>query len=178
MVHELDDKLGDDGGISAVGILSSAKDIEVPEAYAFHSVRFRKDIGVEFIDIFRDGIRRERFSDHIFHLRQAFRVSVGRGTCSIDEAFHFGIPGGDKHVQKAADIDVIARDRIIDGAGHRTEGRLVQNIVLIFARLPTGIQIPDVPLDQGIVRIGEERCYVVAMAGSEVVQTGNDRSQL
>jgi hypothetical protein len=59
------DPLGDDGGIGAVGVLARAEDIEIAKADGFGAIAAAEDGGVKFVDVFGDGVRRERSADPI-----------------------------------------------------------------------------------------------------------------
>jgi len=95
---------GDHGGVGAFRVLAFAEYVEVAQADGGEAVGFGEYIGVEFVDVFGDGIGRQGFADHVFHLGQAGVVAVGGAAGGIDKAFDLGIAGGHQHVEKAVDI--------------------------------------------------------------------------
>ncbi len=54
---------GDHGGIGAVGVLPRAKDVEVAQADGGETVAAGKHVGIEFVDVFGDGVGAERLAD-------------------------------------------------------------------------------------------------------------------
>ena len=76
MTEQRTDETGDDCRIGPVGILSPSEDVEVAEPDAVDTVEVVKYIGVQFIDVFGDGIRRERFADLFFRFTPDSRAAL------------------------------------------------------------------------------------------------------
>src|SRR6185436_9661174 len=58
------DPPGDDGCVSACGVLAWTKDIEVAQADAFHAITLRKGQCIQLVDTLRDGIWRKAIAKH------------------------------------------------------------------------------------------------------------------
>lgn len=65
------------GCIGPIRVLPLAKDVEVTKADAVHSVLLVEYVGIEFVDVLRDRIGRERLADHVLDLRQGRMIAVG-----------------------------------------------------------------------------------------------------
>ena len=112
------DPLGDDGGIGAVGVLAWAEDIKVAQADGVKAVAAGKDVGIEFIDVLRDGVGAQGFADGVFYLGQSGVVAIGAAAGSIGETFDFGVAGCYQHVEEAADVGGVGGDGVCHAAGH------------------------------------------------------------
>ena len=113
------DPLRDNGGVSAIRVLAWAEDVEIAQADGVKTITARKHVGIQFVDVFGDRIRRQRFADLVFHFGQAGMVAIGRAGGGIDEALDLGIACGDQHVEEAADIGVIGGDGVFERARDR-----------------------------------------------------------
>ena len=70
--------LRDDGGIGAVGVLPGAKHVEITQANGVKAVAAGKHVGIQLVDIFGHGVRRERLANQVFDLWQPGVIAVGR----------------------------------------------------------------------------------------------------
>ena len=183
-VDERGGPLGNDCRVGAVRILALAEHVEIAQADGIEAVGAREDRGIQLVGVLGDGIRRQRLSDAVFHFRQAGMVTVGRARRRVGEARHFGIAGGYQHVEKAADVDFVRRDRIIHRARHRAERGLVKHMIDAFHRVRTVLQAPDIAFDEAEAAplLGrDERAHfveVVLIAGREVVQSDDGLVEL
>ena len=75
-----------DGGIGAIRVLAAAEYVEIAKTDGRESVSARKNVSVDLVDIFRDGVGGERFADAIFDLGQGLVIAIGRGGGRIDES--------------------------------------------------------------------------------------------
>jgi len=55
-MQEIGHPYGNHGGIRPVWTLPFAKNIEIPQSYAAHSISLAEDFGIQFIDTFGDGV--------------------------------------------------------------------------------------------------------------------------
>lgn len=139
---------GDDGGIGARGILARAEDVEIAQADAAQAVGAGEDVGVEFVDVFGDGVRRERFADDVFLLGQAGVIAVGGTAGGVNKAGDALVAGGDQHVQKAVDVGGVGGQRVFDRAWHGAEGGLVEDVGDAGAGAAAVVGVADVALDE------------------------------
>ena len=77
MRHEFLDKQRYDCGICAVGILTAPEDIKISQADVFSTVCAGKDVGIKFVDIFRNCLWRKRFANDILYFWQRRAVAIG-----------------------------------------------------------------------------------------------------
>lgn len=81
----------DHGGVRTVGILARTEHIEITQAHTAKAISTREHIAVQFIDEFRDGIRRQGFADLVLLLRQVGMIAIRRTGRCIDERLHLRI---------------------------------------------------------------------------------------
>ena len=67
-------------------------------------------------------------------------------------------------------VDGVGGDGIVYGAGHRAQGRLVQDVLNAIARLAAIVQVADVANDELKVRMGEHMRQVPGLAGGKVIE--------
>eukprot|EP01022_Parablepharisma_sp_SALTPOND_P004211 TRINITY_DN118_c1_g1_i1.p1 TRINITY_DN118_c1_g1~~TRINITY_DN118_c1_g1_i1.p1 ORF type:complete len:1598 (-),score=548.50 TRINITY_DN118_c1_g1_i1:18136-22929(-) len=171
--------LRDHGSVGAVRILAAAEHIEVAQADALQAIAAAEDVGVQLVDVLGHRVGRERLADHVFHLGQARMVAVGRAGSGVDETCHLRVAGGDQHVEEAVDVVQVGAQRILDGARHRTQRRLVQHVVRTGAGTRAVIVVADVTFDEAevgpgrLADLGPDFVQVGLAAGAEVVQAGH-----
>ena len=116
-------------------------------------------------------------ADFVLDLGQIWRIAIGGGGGGVDKTFHAFVAGGYQHVQKARDVAAVRKQRVVDGAGHGTQGGLVQHMVDALADLAAGIQITDVAFHKGEATPGfrphqvAHHIQIFLVAGEKVVQT-------
>ncbi len=175
---------GNHGGVGAIGILTFAEHVEVAQADGVEVVGAGEDVGVEFVDVFGDGIGRQGFSDTVFDLGQARVVAVGGAGGGVGEALDPFVFCCHQHVQEPVDVGLIGGDGIIDGPGHGTQGRLVEDVVGAGDGFFTVFQVADVAFDEGETSplVGGDGLLdfvqVVLVAGGKVVQADDGLVQL
>ena len=103
---------GDDGGVGAVRVLAGAEHVEVAQADGVEAVAAGKDVGIQLVDVFGHSVGAQGFADVFFHLGQRGVVAVGAAAGGVGEALHFGVAGGDQHVQKTADVGFVGGDGV------------------------------------------------------------------
>jgi len=168
--------LGHHGGIGAVGILPRAEDVEVAQADGGEAVAASKYVGIEFVDVFGDGVGAERLADGVFDLGQAGVIAIGAAAGGVGEALDAGVARGDQHVQEAGDVGGVGGDGVFEAARHAAERGLVQHVVHALAGALAVGQSADVALDEAEARPlrgRDEALYfiqVALMASGEVVQ--------
>ena len=173
--HELLYKERNDGGVCPVGVLTAAEDVEVPQADILRPVGAREDIRVELVHVFGYGIGREGPADDILHLGQGPAVTVCGAAGSEDETPDTSVSRRDKHVEKAADIHGIGGYGVLDGARHRAEGGLVEDVFHAVDRLPAVLHVADVSYQEtetsGV--FFKQRQDVLNMSRREVVEAAH-----
>ena len=103
---------GNDGGIGTVGVLARAKYIEVAQAHGVEAVAAGKHLGIQFVDVFGNGVRAKGLADGIFHLGQRGMVAIGGTAGGVGKAFHLGVAGSHQHVQETGDVGAVGGDRV------------------------------------------------------------------
>ena len=183
---------GDDGGVGTVRVLAGAKHVEVAQADGVEAVAAGKDVGIQLVDVFGDGVGAQRFADVVFDLGQRGVVAVGAAAGGVGEALHLGVAGGHEHVEEAGDVGVVGGDGVGQAAGHAAQGGLVQDVVngvvdrwqaSSYKRARHGcsavFQLADVALDEvevGPLGGGDQALHfvqVALVAGGEVVQANH-----
>ncbi|MNL21131.1 hypothetical protein D3C87_1424060 [compost metagenome] len=107
------------GSISAIWILTLAKDVKIAKPNGIETVCTGKNLSIQFVYILRDRIRGKRFTNHTFNLRKPGMVPIGRTGRGISKTFYFRILCRNQHVQKTVDIGAVRCNRVIDGARDR-----------------------------------------------------------
>lgn len=179
---------GDDGGIGALGVLAGAEHVEVAQANGVEAVAAGKHVGIQFVDVFGDGVGAEGFANDVFHLGQAGVVAIGAAAGGVGEAFDtapcIGIARGHEHVQKPGDVGGVGGDGVFDAAGHTAQCGLVQHVVHTLASALAVGQLADVALDEaevGPLGGGDKGLHfieVALVAGGKVVQAHHALIQL
>ena len=175
---------GNDRGVGPVRVLAAAVDIEIAQADARKAVGTGEDVGIEFVHVLGHGVGRQGGADGIFVLGQLRMIAIGRTGGGVDEPGHIRVPGRDQHVHKAVDIALVGPDGILNGARHRAQRGLVQDIVHALTGLAAGCQIPDIALEEGeIVPLGcgdagMDVVQIVLVAGGKIVQADDPLVQL
>jgi len=175
---------GDDRGVGAIGILTFAEHVEVAQADGVEIVGAGKHVGVEFVDVFGDGIRGQRLADAVFDLGQARVIAVGGAGSGVGEALYPFILGCHQHVQEPVDVGLIGGDGVVDGTRDRAQRRLVEDVVCTGDGFFAVFQVADVAFDKGEVGplVGADFALyfvqVVLVAGGEVVQADDGLVQL
>lgn len=172
VAHELFHEQRDDGGVGAVGILPAAEDVEIAQPDGFHPVDVGEDVGIEFVDVFGDGVGRQRFTDAVFHFGKGGAVAIGGRAGGVDETFRAGIATGNQHVEESRDVHLVGGEGIVDGAGHRAEGRFVKHVFGTFYCFAAIVQFADIAHDKRqSVAVGfDQRQQVFDFSRGEVVQ--------
>ena len=170
VLHQLADKLGNHGRVGPVGVLPPTKYIEVPQSDEIEAVGFLKHIGVQFVDVLRNRVGRERLSDNVLSFGHGGRVAVSGATAGEDKALYLSILGGYQHIQEAADVDRICSNRVGDGTRHRTQSRLMQHIIRPSHCFVAIGQFPDVAFDQSKIGVCQEWLDVASFARGKIIQ--------
>ena len=76
------------GGVSTVGVLPLAEDIEVAQADGVEVVGAGEYVRVEFVDVFGNRIRRQRLANAVFDFGQARVVAVGGAGGGVGKALY------------------------------------------------------------------------------------------
>lgn len=132
-----------------MGVLPTTEHVEIAQAYVFEPfVGAGEHVGIKFIHIFGYRIRRKRFADHILHFGKTLRIAVGRRRGRKYEPAHSGVAGGNEHVQKAADVDFVRGDGVLDRTGNRSQSRFMQYVFDPVHGLTAILKLADVADDQ------------------------------
>jgi hypothetical protein len=92
--------------------------------------------------------------------------------------------GSREHIQKSGDIGTIGRNRVFDGAGHRSEGGLVQDEVNAVTGFPARLKVAYVAFDKGeALPLGGRNkrldfIQIVLMTSGEIVQADDGLVEL
>lgn len=117
-LRQCGEPLGDHRRVRAVRVLTLAEHVEVAQADGLEAITARENLGVEFIDILRHGVGRERLADAVFLFGQVGLVAVGGARSRIDKALYSAVTGRYEHVEEPVDVAAVGHDRVFDGAGH------------------------------------------------------------
>lgn len=175
VLHELLHEQGNHGGISSVGVLAAAEDVEVAQADVLELVCAGEDVGIELVDVLGYGIGRQWLADYVLDLRQGLGVAVGARRGGEDEALYAGVARGDNHVEETADVDVVGRDGVLYRAGHGAQGCLVHHVVDAvdgLAAVPEIADIADLELELPGIFL-DKRNEIIHVPGGEIVQTAD-----
>lgn len=63
--------------VGSIRVLPLAKHVEVTQTNTAHSIMLVEDLCIEFVDVFRNRIGRERLADHVLDLREGRMIAVG-----------------------------------------------------------------------------------------------------
>ena len=129
------------GGVSALGILARAEDVEEADGGRLKAALAVEEVEVVFAVELGDRIRALRLGQHAFELRHRRVVAVDRGGGSEDQLLHAGRGGGFEHVEQAVDVEVHAFAGLGHRLGHADQGGEVENVVDAFDRLRHGFAI-------------------------------------
>ena len=159
--------------ISPIGILAAAENIKITESDGLHAVKVREHVGIQFIDEFRNGIRRKRTTNVMLHFGQFLAIAVCGRARRIDKSLHPFVPGGDEHVQETIDIGAVCRNRIVDAARDTPQCSLLQYGRTTFNGLPASRQISDIAFDKMEINAFKQRFDITHEPSGQVVQTSH-----
>ncbi|MNL22430.1 hypothetical protein D3C87_1437790 [compost metagenome] len=183
--------LGNNCCIGAIWILTLAEHVEVTKTNGFETVGAGKDLSVQLIYIFRDGIRRKRLSDNPLDFRQSRVIAIGRAGGCVSKTLDLRVFRRDQHIQKAINIGAVRGNGIIDGTRDGPKRRLMQNVVhrnisgRIKSHRPSAVfNISDIPGHQHKSRPLLRAHYrlhlveITLMPGRKVIEPNNPLIQL
>nr|GEU28556.1 hypothetical protein [Tanacetum cinerariifolium] len=170
------DPLRDHCRVRAARVLPGTEHIEIPQADGLGAIAAGVHGRIQFVDMLAHGVRRQRPADMGLLLGQGGMIAVRGARGGIHEAPHAGQPRGVQHIEKAAHVDVVREQRIVDRPGNRAQGRLVQDEVGAGAGAAANHGVADIAFDQLEIAPdgGADRrphlLQVVPVAGQEIVE--------
>src|SRR6056297_1021290 len=90
--------LRDHRSVSTVGVLPAAKHVEIAQPRRAEAIRSLKNIRVKFVDVFRDGIGRQRIAYPFFNLWQRLMIAIGGRRSGVNETRDIRIACRDQNI--------------------------------------------------------------------------------
>ena len=104
-IHQLLNKLRNNGSIHAIRILTASKHIKITHSVGIQSIQYLIHSSVLLIHTLCQGIRRKKLSFMSFLFGENRMISVNRRAGGINKFLHSVLSGGFHHVQGSADVD-------------------------------------------------------------------------
>ena len=112
-------------GVGAGGVLPRPVHVEIPQAHGLQAIHAGEDIAIVFAHQFLQRVRRLRLRRHGFDLGKHQRVPVRRRGSRVNHSARLPLVRGAQHVVSAVDIHFMRGHRLVDGARHGRNGRLM-----------------------------------------------------
>src|SRR6266481_6600631 len=144
---------------------------EVSERDVFEAIAAAKGLPLEFADVLRHAIGRNRLRLHRFDLRQCRSFAVGRRRSGKDQALDLQLLCGNQDVQSAINVDLVRLDGGLNGARDGCAGGEMENVLHFVHGIAHDLDVRDAAFNEP--NLAADFGEVVFLAGRQVIQNNN-----